>query len=59
VKIHQLSPNFFLEVLKFFWIMKTFKCTFGADIFVWLFKLVIKKDILKLDDGQYYEEHYA
>jgi hypothetical protein len=59
VKIHQPSPNSFLELSKFFWIMKTFKCTFGADIFARLFELVIEKDILKLDDGQYYEAHYA
>jgi hypothetical protein len=39
--------------------MKTFKCTFGADIFAHLFELVIEKDILKLDDGQYYEAHYT
>jgi hypothetical protein len=59
VKIHQLSPNSFLKLLKFFWIMKTFRCTFGADIFTRLFELVIEKDVLKLDDGQYYEAHYA
>jgi hypothetical protein len=51
MKIHQLSPNSFLELSKFFWIMKTFRCTFGADIFAHLFDLVIEKDILKLDDG--------
>jgi hypothetical protein len=51
VKIHQLAPNSFLEFSKFLWIMKTFKCTFGADIFTRLFKIVIEKDILKLDDG--------
>jgi hypothetical protein len=34
VKIHQLTPNSFLELSKFFWIMKTFKCTTGADVFV-------------------------
>jgi hypothetical protein len=39
--------------------MKTFKCTFDADIFARLFELVIQKDILKLDDGQYYEANYA
>jgi hypothetical protein len=39
--------------------MKTFICTFGADIFAHLFELVIEKDILKLDDGQYYEAHYV
>jgi hypothetical protein len=33
VKIHQLSPNSFLEVSKFIWIMKTFDCNFGADVF--------------------------
>jgi hypothetical protein len=51
VNIHQLSPNSFLELSKFFWIMKTFRCTFGTDIFASLFELVIEKDILKLDDG--------
>jgi hypothetical protein len=59
VKMHHLAPNSFLELSKFFWIMKTFKCTFGADMFAHLFELVIEKDILKLDDGQYYEAHYA
>jgi hypothetical protein len=58
VKIHQLTPNSFLELLKFFWIMKTFMCTFGTDIFARLFELVIEKDILKLDDEQYYEAYY-
>jgi hypothetical protein len=33
VKIHQLSPNSFLEVSKFLWIMKTFGCNFSADVF--------------------------
>jgi hypothetical protein len=51
VKIHQLSLNSFLELSKFFWITKTFKCTLGADIFACLFELVIEKGILKLDDG--------
>jgi hypothetical protein len=32
VKIHQLSPNSFLEVSKFIWIMKTFSYNFGADV---------------------------
>jgi hypothetical protein len=59
VKIHQLSPNSFLELSKFFWIIKTFRCTFDTDIFTRLFELVIEKGILKLDDGQYYEAHYA
>jgi hypothetical protein len=59
MKIHQLAPNSFLELSKFIWIMKTFKCTFDADIFARLFELVIEKDILKLDDGQYYEAHYV
>jgi hypothetical protein len=48
VKIHQLSPNSFLKLSKFFWIMKTFKCTFGADIFARLFELVIEKDLSML-----------
>jgi hypothetical protein len=40
-----------LELSKFFWIMKTFRCNFGADVFTWLFELVIEKDIIKLVDG--------
>jgi hypothetical protein len=59
VKIHQLSPNSFLELSKFFWIMKTFICNFSADVFARLFELVIEKGIIKLDDGQYYEAHYT
>jgi hypothetical protein len=59
VKVHQFTPKSFLELSKFFWIMKTFKCTFGADIFARLFELVIEKDILKLDDEKYYVVHYA
>jgi hypothetical protein len=51
MKIHQLSPNSFLELSKFFWIMKTFICNFGTDVFARLFELVIKKGIIKLDDG--------
>jgi hypothetical protein len=59
VKIHQLSANSFLEVSKFFWIIKTFGCNFGADVFARLFELVIVPDIIKLNDGQYYEAHYT
>jgi hypothetical protein len=58
VKIHQLSSNSFLELSKFFWIMKTFRCNFGVDVFARLFELVMEKDIIKLDDSQYYEAHY-
>jgi hypothetical protein len=57
--MHQLTPNSFLELSKFFWIMRTFNCTAGADIFAHLFELVIEKDTLKLDNGKYYEAHYA
>jgi hypothetical protein len=53
VKIHQLTPNSFSELSKFIWIMKTFKCTADAHIFARLFELVIEKDILKLNDGNY------
>jgi hypothetical protein len=59
VKIHQLSPNSFLEVSKFIWIMKTFGCNFGADVFARLFELVIVPDVIKVDDGQFYEAHYT
>jgi hypothetical protein len=58
VKMHQLTPNSFLEVSKFFLVMKTFGCSFGVDIFARLFELVIEKHILKLDDGKYYDVHY-
>jgi hypothetical protein len=59
VKIHQLSPNSFLEVSKFIWIMKTFGCNFGADVFARLFELVTVPDVIKVDDGQFYEAHYT
>jgi hypothetical protein len=59
VKIHQLSLNSFLEVSKFFWIMKTFGCNFSADAFARLFEMVIMPDIIKLSNGQYYEAHYT
>jgi hypothetical protein len=59
VKIHQLSSNSFLEVSKFLWIMKTFGCNFSADVFARLFELVIVPDVIKLNDGQYYEAHYT
>jgi hypothetical protein len=59
VKIHQLSPNSFLELSKFFWIMKIFRCNFGVDVFARLFELVIMPDIIKLDDGRHYEAHYT
>jgi hypothetical protein len=57
MKIHQLSPSSFLELSKFFWVMKTFGCNFSADVFARLFELVIVPDIIKLDDGRYYEAH--
>jgi hypothetical protein len=59
MKIHQLSPNSFLEVSKFIWIMKTFGCNFGADAFARFFELVIVPDVIKVDGGQFYEAHYT
>jgi hypothetical protein len=59
MKIHQLSPNSFLEISKFFLIMKTFGCNFSADVFARLFELVIVPNIIKLNGGQYYEAHYT
>jgi hypothetical protein len=53
VKIHQLSPNSFLELSKFFWIMRTFRCNFSADVFARLFEMVVEPGIIKLGDGQY------
>jgi hypothetical protein len=59
VKIHQLSPNSFLEVSKFIWIMRTFGCNFGVDAFARFFELVIVLDVIKVDDSQFYEAHYT
>jgi hypothetical protein len=59
MKIHQLSPNSFLEVSKFLWIMKTFGCNFSTDVFARFFELVIVPDIIELNNGQYYEAHYT
>jgi hypothetical protein len=59
VKIHQVSPTSFLEVSKFIWIMKTFGCNLSADAFARFFELVIVPDVIKVDDGQFYEAHYA
>jgi hypothetical protein len=33
VNIHHLSPSSFLELSKFFWDMKTFRCNFSAKVF--------------------------
>jgi hypothetical protein len=59
VKIHQLSPNSFLELSKFFWIMRTSRCNFSADVFARLFVLVTEPGIIKLSDGQYRESHFS
>jgi hypothetical protein len=59
VKIHQLSPNSFLELSKFFWIMRSFRCSFSADVFARLFELVIEPKIVKLSNGQYRESHFC
>jgi hypothetical protein len=59
VKIHQLSLTSFLEVSKFIWIMKTFGCNLSADTFAQFFELVIVPDVIKVDDGQFYEAHYT
>jgi hypothetical protein len=48
-----------LELSKFFWIMRTFRCSFSADVFTRLFELVIEPKIVKLSDGQYRESHFC
>jgi hypothetical protein len=58
VKIHQLSPTSFLEISKFIWIMKTFGCNLGAGAFARFFELVIMPDVIKVDDGQFYEAQH-
>jgi hypothetical protein len=59
MKIHQLSLTSFLEMSKFIWIIKTFGCNLSADAFARFFELVIVPDVIKVDDGQFYEAHYA
>jgi hypothetical protein len=59
VKIHQLSPMSFLEVSKFIWIMKTFGRNLSVDAFARFFELAIVPDVIKVDDGQYYEAQHA
>jgi hypothetical protein len=59
VKIHQLSPTSFLEISKFIWIMKTFRCKLSTNAFARFFKLVIVPDVIKVDDRQFYKAHYA
>jgi hypothetical protein len=39
--------------------MKTFGCNFGANAFARFFELVIVPDVIKVDDGQFYEAHYT
>jgi hypothetical protein len=59
VKIYQLSPTSFLDMSKFIWIMKTFGCNLSVDAFARVFELVIVPDVIKVDDGQFYEAHHA
>jgi hypothetical protein len=59
VKIHQLSSTSFLEMSKFIWIMKTFGCNLSVDAFARFFELVIVPDIIKVDDGLFYESQHA
>jgi hypothetical protein len=59
VKIHQFSPTSFLEMSKFIWIMKTFGCNLSVDAFARFFELVIVPDVIKVDEGQFYEAQHA
>jgi hypothetical protein len=59
VKIHQLSPNSFLEVSKFIWIMKTFGCTPSVDAFARFYELVIIPEVIKGSDRQFYHTQHA
>jgi hypothetical protein len=36
-----LTPNSFLKLSKFFWIMRSFECQISANIFAWLSELHI------------------
>lgn len=53
------DPNSFLELSKFFWIMRTFECLISANIFTRCFELHIQRKIIKLDNGNLYEAHYG
>jgi hypothetical protein len=59
VKIHQLSPTFFLEVSKFIWIMKTFGCNPSVDAFARFYEQVIIPEVIKASDGQFYHTQHA
>jgi hypothetical protein len=59
VKIHQLTPTSFLEVLKFIWILKTFGCSPIIDAFTRFYELVIIPEVVKGDDGQFYHSQHA
>jgi hypothetical protein len=59
VKMHQLTPNSFIELSKFFWIMRTFDYVISADVFARLFELHIQRKAIKLDDGKLYEAYYG
>jgi hypothetical protein len=59
VKIHQISPTSFLEVSKFIWIMKTFGCNLSVDAFARFYELVIVPDVIKVNNGQFYEAQHA
>jgi hypothetical protein len=39
--------------------MKTFGCNLSADAFARFFELVIVPDVIKVDNGQFYEAHYT
>jgi hypothetical protein len=39
--------------------MKTFGCNLSADAFARFFELVIIPDVIKVDNGQFYEAHYT
>jgi hypothetical protein len=41
MKMHHLTPNSFLKLSKFFWIMRTFECQISANIFARLSELHI------------------
>jgi hypothetical protein len=59
VKIHQLSPTSFLEVLKFIWILKTFGCSPSIDAFTRFYELVIIPEVVKGEDEQFYHSQHA
>jgi hypothetical protein len=59
VKLHQLTPNEIVLLLKHFWIEKTLDGVISANCFTRLFDLHYQRKIIKLKDEKFHEAHYG